>query len=259
MSGSLPACFILVAVYLPFIWVAVYLSVYMSGSLPSVYYFFVRPYSSSFLLWNVLELFLVLLTFFAISLYRRPVLSFFYFDINNSSSYFFLPLSAAFSPYILKFCKSLLYTSFRTSFLNAPAKMITHLTTILYYFISLTSNFSTQPLPACDVIPTGCRYDGQIAVYGKDVQQKLGRLNMFLVGAGAIGWVKDGKQYRKSLVNESIKKTSNWIRWRDRHAVKCLKPSLCCIYLYSLLYYYEGIGTFLRYYLLDLLHGLADT
>ena len=32
-----------------------------------------------------------------------------------------------------------------------------------------------------------CRYDGQIAVFGWDFQEKLGDLNYFLVGAGAIG------------------------------------------------------------------------
>ena len=32
-----------------------------------------------------------------------------------------------------------------------------------------------------------CRYDGQIAVFGSDFQEKLGDLNYFLVGAGAIG------------------------------------------------------------------------
>ena len=35
--------------------------------------------------------------------------------------------------------------------------------------------------------PTGTRYDGQIAVFGKDFQQKIADLNQFLVGAGAIG------------------------------------------------------------------------
>ena len=35
--------------------------------------------------------------------------------------------------------------------------------------------------------PTGSRYDGQIAVFGKDFQRKLSNLNEFLVGAGAIG------------------------------------------------------------------------
>lgn len=35
--------------------------------------------------------------------------------------------------------------------------------------------------------PTGTRYDGQIAVFGKDFQQKLEDVNEFLVGAGAIG------------------------------------------------------------------------
>lgn len=35
--------------------------------------------------------------------------------------------------------------------------------------------------------PTNSRYDGQIAVFGKDFQDKLANTNEFLVGAGAIG------------------------------------------------------------------------
>jgi len=35
--------------------------------------------------------------------------------------------------------------------------------------------------------PTGSRYDGQIAVFGKTFQEKIANTNEFLVGAGAIG------------------------------------------------------------------------
>lgn len=35
--------------------------------------------------------------------------------------------------------------------------------------------------------PRQCRYDGQIAVFGRDFQEKLGKQRYFLVGAGAIG------------------------------------------------------------------------
>ena len=35
--------------------------------------------------------------------------------------------------------------------------------------------------------PTGTRYDGQIAVFGKEFQEMLANVNEFLVGAGAIG------------------------------------------------------------------------
>lgn len=35
--------------------------------------------------------------------------------------------------------------------------------------------------------PRNCRYDGQLAVFGSDFQEKLGSLKYFLVGAGAIG------------------------------------------------------------------------
>lgn len=38
-----------------------------------------------------------------------------------------------------------------------------------------------------EVTPEQTRYDGQIIVFGKTLQQKLTSLNMFLVGAGAIG------------------------------------------------------------------------
>merc|ERR1719295_1834009 len=37
--------------------------------------------------------------------------------------------------------------------------------------------------------PLGSRYDGQIAVFGKDFQDRLGQQNYFVVGAGAIGCV----------------------------------------------------------------------
>ncbi|XP_017780893.1 PREDICTED: ubiquitin-like modifier-activating enzyme 1 isoform X2 [Nicrophorus vespilloides] len=35
--------------------------------------------------------------------------------------------------------------------------------------------------------PTGSRYDGQVAVFGKEFQKKIGGLKYFVVGAGAIG------------------------------------------------------------------------
>jgi ubiquitin-activating enzyme E1 len=45
----------------------------------------------------------------------------------------------------------------------------------------------SPPLDEAEVSPTGARNDGQIMVFGKSLQEKLGSLNMFLVGAGAIG------------------------------------------------------------------------
>lgn len=35
--------------------------------------------------------------------------------------------------------------------------------------------------------PEGCRYDGQIAVFGREFQDKIANMKQFLVGAGAIG------------------------------------------------------------------------
>ena len=38
-----------------------------------------------------------------------------------------------------------------------------------------------------DVQPCGSRYDGQVAVFGQKFQEKLEKLNVFVVGAGALG------------------------------------------------------------------------
>jgi len=35
--------------------------------------------------------------------------------------------------------------------------------------------------------PLGCRYDDQIKIYGQDLQEKLKKVNLFMVGAGALG------------------------------------------------------------------------
>ena len=54
------------------------------------------------------------------------------------------------------------------------------------YFDSLESLPSTLPSEV-DCQPTGSRYDGQIAVFGKTFQEKIFNHRQFLVGAGAIG------------------------------------------------------------------------
>ncbi|KAI0347162.1 ubiquitin activating enzyme [Trametopsis cervina] len=54
------------------------------------------------------------------------------------------------------------------------------------YFDSLESLPEELPTEA-DCQPTGTRYDGQIAVFGKKFQDKIANHRQFLVGAGAIG------------------------------------------------------------------------
>lgn len=55
------------------------------------------------------------------------------------------------------------------------------------YFDSLESlpSSATRSEESCK--PLGTRYDGQIAVFGKEYQEKLSNVTQFLVGAGAIG------------------------------------------------------------------------
>jgi len=55
-----------------------------------------------------------------------------------------------------------------------------------FYYDALES-LPDEPLPEADVQPMGCRYDSQIMVYGRKMQQKLADLRIFCVGAGAIG------------------------------------------------------------------------
>jgi ubiquitin-activating enzyme E1 len=59
--------------------------------------------------------------------------------------------------------------------------MVQHL-----YFDSLESLPATLPT-AADVVLSGTRYDGQIAVFGRLFQEKIKNHRQFLVGSGAIG------------------------------------------------------------------------
>lgn len=55
------------------------------------------------------------------------------------------------------------------------------------YFDSLESLPTSVKRTAESCRPSGSRYDGQIAVFGKEYQEKIANLKQFLVGAGAIG------------------------------------------------------------------------
>ncbi|KAF0690396.1 Aste57867_18231 [Aphanomyces stellatus] len=55
-----------------------------------------------------------------------------------------------------------------------------------FYFDAIECLPSTQ-LPESEFKPLNSRDDGQIAVWGRSFQEKLHQLNLFLVGAGAIG------------------------------------------------------------------------
>lgn len=55
-----------------------------------------------------------------------------------------------------------------------------------FYFDSIES-LPEDRIPAEELVRTGSRYDDQISVFGKSMQQKLQDSNVFLVGAGALG------------------------------------------------------------------------
>lgn len=47
--------------------------------------------------------------------------------------------------------------------------------------------YETLPREEVNRAPLGGRYDDQIKIYGQDVQKKLEKVNLFMVGAGALG------------------------------------------------------------------------
>jgi len=47
--------------------------------------------------------------------------------------------------------------------------------------------YETLPRGEVNREPMGCRYDDQIRIYGREVQEKLKKTNLFMVGAGALG------------------------------------------------------------------------
>jgi len=55
-----------------------------------------------------------------------------------------------------------------------------------FYFDSLES-LPEEPLGPEDVAPLNCRYDAQISVFGRKMQEKLQHAKLFVVGAGALG------------------------------------------------------------------------
>ena len=120
--------------------------------------------------------------------------NFFFIWVISCFAHLFSPQSL--HRLLLHFC--LLFLWFLSSFLLL--RFLLFLPSILPSFLPiLNSTFPNpsilllpplvlQPLSAALVAPQGCRYDGQIAVYGTDLQRKLGSSSVFLVGAGAIGW-----------------------------------------------------------------------
>lgn len=56
-----------------------------------------------------------------------------------------------------------------------------------YMYFDAIECLAENDLTEDECKPLGTRYDKQIAVFGKDFQEKLGNLRYFIVGAGAIG------------------------------------------------------------------------
>ena len=56
-----------------------------------------------------------------------------------------------------------------------------------FFYLDADETLPDTLLPAEEVAPTNSRYDSQVAVFGKTMQQKLLDLNYFIIGAGAIG------------------------------------------------------------------------
>jgi ubiquitin-activating enzyme E1 len=69
--------------------------------------------------------------------------------------------------------------------IKACALKYTPITQFLYF--DCIEVLPSTPLSPTDVAPLGTRYDGQIAVFGRTLQERMGEQHIFLVGAGALG------------------------------------------------------------------------
>ncbi|MFY7942113.1 MAG: ThiF family adenylyltransferase, partial [Burkholderiaceae bacterium] len=69
--------------------------------------------------------------------------------------------------------------------IKACALKYTPITQFLYF--DCVEVLPSSPLSPAEVAPLGSRYDGQIAVFGRTLQEQMGEQNIFLVGAGALG------------------------------------------------------------------------
>jgi len=47
--------------------------------------------------------------------------------------------------------------------------------------------FESLPDGSPDRTPMNCRYDDQIKIYGREIQDKISKVNTFMIGAGALG------------------------------------------------------------------------
>eukprot|EP00899_Mesostigma_viride_P027629 jgi/Mesvir1/8050/Mv18206-RA.1 len=56
-----------------------------------------------------------------------------------------------------------------------------------FFYFDSAESLPNAPLPMEELQPTGSRYDGQVVVFGRQFQEKLAQLSVFLVGAGALG------------------------------------------------------------------------
>eukprot|EP00879_Flechtneria_rotunda_P011893 GHRR01012422.1.p1 GENE.GHRR01012422.1~~GHRR01012422.1.p1 ORF type:complete len:887 (+),score=280.88 GHRR01012422.1:1076-3736(+) len=56
-----------------------------------------------------------------------------------------------------------------------------------WFYFDMVESMPDDILPTAEYEPMGSRYDSQIAVFGRTLQQKLHSLKLFLVGAGALG------------------------------------------------------------------------
>ena len=83
-----------------------------------------------------------------------------------------------------------------------------------FYFDAIEA-LSDDILSVDEVTPLNCRYDGQIMIFGRKMQSILSTLNMFLVGAGAIGcemiknWAMMGVSCSNVEALEAIHPSSN--------------------------------------------------
>ncbi|KAJ7533056.1 hypothetical protein O6H91_13G031200 [Diphasiastrum complanatum] len=91
-----------------------------------------------------------------------------------------------------------------------------------FFFFDSIESLPSQPLPLKDLKSLDSRYDAQVAVFGRQLQQKLEAAKVFVVGAGALGCeflknlalmgVACGKQGKLTVTDDDVIEKSNLSR-----------------------------------------------
>ena len=110
--------------------------------------------------------------------------------IKNSKKDEFIEFDLSYIIKVLRWCKSEInpICSFLGGIASQEAIKITGKYNPIHQWLRFDFFELVENLPTnCNRKLLNCRYDDQIAIFGQEIQEKLSKLNIFMIGAGALG------------------------------------------------------------------------